>query len=122
MGKPAIPIRRGAVVWVDLDPAVGAEQNKTRPAVIVSNDTANSRAISNAVGVVTIVPLTGNVGRVLPFQVFVAESESGLPRDSKAQAEQVRSVDVTRVGAVTGVLSPPTVSAIDEALILHLGL
>lgn len=119
---PTTPVRRGAVVWVALDPAMGAEQNKTRPAVVVSNDTANSRATSNGVGVVTIVPLTSNVGRVLPFQVLVTESESGLSRDSKAQAEQVRSVDVARIGAVTGALSPQTVSAIDDALILHLAL
>lgn len=122
MRSPATRVRRGAVVWVHLDPVVGAEQNKTRPAVVVSNDTANARAVSRGIGVVTIVPLTGNVARIMPFQVFVAATESGLPRDSKAQAEQVRSVDVARVGEAVGMLRSPTLSALDDALMLHLAL
>ncbi len=107
---------------VDLEPVRGSEENKTRPVVIVSNDAANRRAESLGRGVVTVVPLTSNVTRVLPFQVLVEPAASGLARASKAQAEQVRSVAVERVGARVGRLSPNLVDALDRALRLHLQL
>jgi mRNA interferase MazF len=59
---------------------------------------------------------------VYPFQVLLPASETGLPRDSKAQAEQVRSVAVEHVGARVGVLTGELMSALDEALRLHLAL
>ena len=90
-------MRRGDVVLVDLDPVRGSEAAKRRPAVVVSNDGANAAAERLGRGVVTVVPVTSNVRRVYPFQIVLPAAESGLPRDSKAQAEQVRSVDVARV-------------------------
>src|SRR5665213_4151289 len=85
-------MRRGEVRLVDLDPVRGAEANKRRPAVIVSNDGANSTAQRLGRGVVTVVPASSNTERVYPFQVLLRASETGFERDSKAQAEQVRSV------------------------------
>ena len=79
-------MRRGEIVTVSLDPARGSEAGKTRPAVIVSNDAANATADRLGRGVVTVVPVTGNVTRVYPFQVLLPARQSGLPRDSKAQA------------------------------------
>ena len=75
---------------VDLDPARGSEANKRRPAVIVSNDGANATASRMGRGVLTVVPITSNTTRAFEFQVFLAASATGLPRDGKAQAEQVR--------------------------------
>ena len=115
-------MRRGEIRLVDLDPARGAEANKRRPAVIVSNDGANSTAERLGRGVVTIVPATSNTERVFPFQVLLPASETGLGRDSKAQAEQVRSVAVERIGARIGVVPPELLVMLDEALRLHLAL
>src|SRR3546814_8627772 len=105
-------MRRGEVRWVDLDPVVGAESNKRRPAVIVSNDGANMTASRLGRGVVTVVPVSSSTDRVYPFQVLLEADESGLPRDSKAQAEQVRSVAVERIGAQVGRLSAPQLAAL----------
>lgn len=113
---------RGEIRLVDLDPARGSEASRRRPAVIVSNDGANAMAARLGRGVVTVVPVTSSVERVHPFQVLLAAGETGLARDSKAQAEQVRSIDVERVGAVVGRLSGPLVHALDDALRLHLAL
>lgn len=113
---------RGEVRLVDLDPARGSEANKRRPAVIVSNDGANSTAARLHRGVVTVVPVTSNLRRVYPFQVMLPASDCGLPRDAKAQADQVRSVAVERVGRRVGQLSPSLISSLDNALRLHLGL
>lgn len=107
---------------VDLDPVRGSEANKQRPAVIVSNDGANTTARRLSRGVITVVPVTSNVSRIYPFQVMLPADQTGLPRNSKAQAEQVRSIAVERVGSRVGQLPPALVSDLDDALRLHLDL
>lgn len=115
-------MRRGEIVSVNFDPAQGSEANKTRPAVVVSNDAANATATRLGRGVITVVPVTSNVSRVYPFQLLLPADLTGLPRDSKAQAEQIRSVPVDRVGAVIGRLPPSLVSELDRALRVQLSL
>jgi mRNA interferase MazF len=115
-------IRRGDIHTVDLDPVRGSEANKRRPAVIVSNDAANATAGRLGRGVITVVPVTSNIERVYQFQVLLPAEETGLDRDSKAQAEQVRSIVVERVGDRLGVVPRAVMLDIDEALRLHLGL
>ena len=84
---------------VDLDSVRGSQANKPRPAVLVSNDRTNTVAQRLGRGVVTVVPVTSNVEWVSPFQVLLPADDSGLRVDCKAQAEQVRSVAVERVGS-----------------------
>jgi mRNA interferase MazF len=115
-------MRRGDIHFVDLDPARGSEADKRRPAVIVSNDTANATARRLGRGVITVVPVTSNVERIYPFQVVLPAADTGLEHDSKAQAEQIRSVAVERVGDRLGVVPNPIMLDLDEALRLHLGL
>ena len=115
-------MQRGDVYLVELDPARGAEVNKVRPAVIVSNNAANRTAERNNRGVVTVVPVTSNTTRVYPFQILLAAGEGGLTVESKAQAEQVRSVDYVRLRRRVGALAPPVMRRLDEALRIHLGL
>ena len=115
-------MRRGEIRLVDLEPVRGSEADKRRPAVIVSNDGANTTAERLGRGVITVVPVTSNTARVYPFQVLLDAERTGLDRDSKAQAEQVRSVAVERIGSRVGVLSGDLVTALDEALRLHLAL
>ena len=115
-------MRRGDIHAVDLDPVRGSEANTRRPAVIVSNDAANATAGRLGRGVITVVPVTSNIERVYPFQVLLPAAETGLGRDSKAQAEQVRSIAVDRLGDRLGVVPHAIMLDIDEALRLHLGL
>lgn len=75
----------------------GSEAKKRRAAVIVSNDAANATAARLGRGVITVVPVTSNVARIYPFQVLLPAAETGLDRDSRAQAEQVRSIAVERL-------------------------
>jgi mRNA interferase MazF len=113
---------RGEIWLVDLDPARTSEANKRRPAVVVSNDSANAVAARLGRGVVTVVPVTSNIDRVRPFQVLLVADLVGLRMDSKAQAEQVRSVPVERLGRPIGRLPPPVMAQLEDALRLHLGL
>jgi len=115
-------MRRGDVVWVDLDPTRGNEASKHRPAVVVSNDGANRTAQSLGRGVVTVVPITSRTSKVYPFQVLLSARSCGLPKASKAQAEQVRSVAVERIGKVAGRLPSDLLAEVDDALRLHLAL
>jgi mRNA interferase MazF len=115
-------MRRGEIVTVGLDPARGSEASKTRPAVVVSNDAANATATRLGRGVVTVVPVTSSTARIYPFQVLLPARQTGLPHDSKAQAEQIRSVAVERIGKSIGQLPASLVLELDQALRVHLGL
>lgn len=113
---------RGELHMVDLEPIRGAEANKRRPAVIVSNEAANSTAARLGRGVLTVVPVTSNIERVYPFQVLLPAGTAGLTRDSKAHAEQVRSIDTERIGEQLGRLPDALMASLDDALRLHLAL
>jgi mRNA interferase MazF len=115
-------VRRGEIRLVNLEPAKSGEANKRRPAVIVSNDGANVAAERTGRGVVTVVPVTSNIERVYPFQVLLRAVVTGLERDSKAQAEQVRSIAVERLGPAIGEVPSELMSELDEALRVHLAL
>lgn len=115
-------MQRGEIRFVDLDPVRGSEADKRRPAVIVSNDGANATAARLGRGVLTVVPVTSNTSRLYPFQVLLPAAATGLQRDSKAQAEQVRSVSIDRLGARIGELDAVLLADLDEALRLHLAL
>ena len=115
-------MRRGEIWLFDLDPVRGAEANKARPAIVVSNDGANQAAARRGRGVVTIVPLTSNISNVYSFQVLLAPQATGLTRESKAHAEQVRSVAITRATRHVGVVRALDMTHIDRAFRLHLGL
>ena len=111
---------RGEIRLLDLDPVRGSEANKRRPAVIVSNDRANAVAAQLGRGVVTVVPVTSNTDRLFSFQALLPADSTGRPQDSKAHAEQVRSIAVERVGAILGRAPAEVMGQLDDALRLHL--
>lgn len=115
-------MRRGDIHVVDFEPARGSEPDKRRPAVIVSNDASNAIVSRLGRGLITVVPLTSNVARLYRFQVLLPGARTGLDRDSKAQAEQVRSVAVERVGERIGLVPYSLLDRVDEALRIHLDL
>ncbi len=110
-------IKRGEIYWVNLDPAIGSEIRKTRPAVIVSNDINNVHAQT-----VTVLPLTTATGKVFPFEVPLPADLTGTRGGSKAKANQVRTVDKQRLGKLAGLVPPVLMAKVDAALKLHLDL
>lgn len=115
-------MQRGEIRLVDLDPVRGAEASRRRPAVIVSNDGANATAQRLGRGVITVVPVTSSIARIYPFQILLSAAETGLKVDAKAQAEQIRSIAVERVGPLVGVIRAEASLALDAAIRLHLAL
>ena len=73
-------------------------------------------------GVITVVPVTSNTERVYPFQVLLSSADTGLNFDLKAQAEQIRSVSVERIGRMIGIVDFEHMARLDYALRLHLAL
>ena len=112
-------IRRGEVYWVNLDPVIGSEADKTRPGLVISNDINNENAAT-----VTVLALSTQLKRVYPFEVLLKKDVTGLPEDSKAMAHQIRTVDKRRLmGQPLGsTLSDELMSRIESALKLHLQL
>ena len=115
-------MRRGEIWLAELDPVRGSEASRTRPVVIVSNEGANLTATRLGRGVITVVPITANTAHIYPFQVALPAAETGLDRDSKAQAEQVRSLDVQRLRRAIARVPAELIPALDDALRLHLQL
>jgi mRNA interferase MazF len=117
-------VRWGDVVLVDLNPVVGSEADKVRPAVVVSNDGANRAVERFGRGVLTVAPITSNVAKIYPFQVLLAPhlTETGLTSESKVQVEQIRAVDAARIRKRLGRLPASLHEPLREALMVHLGL
>lgn len=113
---------RGEIRLVEFGQALSDEAARRRPAVIVSNDGANSTAARLGRGVLTVVPMSSNVTRVYPFQVLLPAEASGLDKDSKAHVEQVTSVSIERVRERLGSVPAPLMLEVDEALRIHLTL
>ena len=110
---------RGSVVWVALDPVRGAEIPKTRPCVVVSRDVANQ--FSQTITVVPLSSLKGKGSERL-VQPILAANETGLPKDSRALCDQVRTIDKGRATSTIGVLNRAVMRKLDNGLILHLQL
>ena len=105
--------RRGEVYWVALDPVIGSEIRKTRPAVIVSNDAMNRHCTR-----VVVVPLTSNVEGCYPGEALV--QVKGKP--ARALGDQLRSIDKLRLRRRLDALAQAEVEAIDGALRITLAL
>ncbi len=105
--------RRGEVWWVSFDPSVGGEIQKTRPAVILSNDSANI-----ALNRVIVVPISSQVAKVYPGEALI--TLNGEQR--KAMADQVATASTQRLKSKLGVLSRADVSAVESALLLQLAI
>ena len=105
--------RRGEVWWVSFNPSVGGEIQKTRPAVIVSNDAANT-----ALNRVIVIPITSQVAKVYPGEAIV--TLNGEQR--KAMADQVTTASKQRLSSKLGSLSRSDMTLVENAVLLQLGM
>ncbi|WP_155300873.1 type II toxin-antitoxin system PemK/MazF family toxin [Deinococcus kurensis] len=116
-------MQRGDIYIADLDPARASEANKRRPVIIVSANSLNRTVDRLGAGAITVVPLTSNITRVYDFQVLLPAQQTGLDQDSKAQAEQIRTISFSRLGpAPVGTVPAALMGQLDAALRLHLSL
>ena len=107
------PPRRGEVWWISFDPSIGGEIRKMRPAIIVSNDSAN-RYLNR----VQVVPLTSNVERLYPAEAYV--SVNGVR--NKAMADQITTASKRRLRSKIGQLVSADLTGVERAIKIQLGL
>jgi mRNA interferase MazF len=105
--------RRGEVWWVAFDPSVGGEIQKTRPALIISNNAANA-----ALNRVVVIPLTSQISKIYPGEAMV--TLNGEQR--KAMADQVMTASKQRLRTKLGSLDSKDMTAVENALLLQLGI
>jgi mRNA interferase MazF len=110
--------RRGEIYLVNFDPTVGAEIQKTRPALVIQNDIANEHSA------ITIVAAISSKfdENLYPTEVLISASSSGLLKDSVVLLNQVRSIDRQRLIRRLGKASDETMNAIDRAIQISLGI
>lgn len=106
-------IRRGEVWWVAFDTVIGGEIRKTRPAVVVSNNSANE-----VLNRVVVVPLSRQVRRIYPGEAAVKVDGE----ETNAMADQIATVAKQRLRSRMGTLRPGDMSAVEEAILLHLSI
>src|SRR4029077_18559387 len=105
--------RRGEVWWVSFDPSVGGEIRKTRPAIVLSNNAANT-----ALNRVIVVPLTSQTERLYPGEAMVMLNGE----QSKAKADQIATASKQRLRSKAGSLSSADLAAVEKAVLLQLGI
>jgi mRNA interferase MazF len=110
--------RYGDVYEVNLDPVIGAETGKRRPALVVSNDINNEYSQT-----VTVLPITSQPAKKqYPFEVLVLKDAAGLTADSRIKANQVRTVDKHRLVSFKGSLPSEYLPKVEKALKIHLNI
>ena len=113
-----MPIRRGDVFWVDLNPVKGSEQAGRRPVVVIQNDVGNEAAPS-----VIVAPLTTkSFTKHYPINVHVPRGVAGLKENSTILLSQIRTIDKMRLDRTIGHLPPSHLKQVDQAICISLGL
>jgi len=110
--------KRGEVYLTNLDPTLGAEIRKTRPALILQNDIANRYSPITIVAAITSQPRDP----LRPTNILVKAAEGGLSSDSVVLLNQVRSIDKQRLSKRLGILKPETIQQVDRAIQISFGL
>ncbi|MEK6900143.1 MAG: type II toxin-antitoxin system PemK/MazF family toxin [Nanoarchaeota archaeon] len=111
-------VKRGEIWLVNLDPTVGHEIQKQRPAIIIQND------IGNKYSSITIVaPITSQgIDKIFPMEILLTSENSGLKKESKALFNQIRAVDKRRLIKKIGNIDKETIEKMNEAITISLGL
>ena len=111
-------VKRGDLFYADLSPVVGSEQGGVRPVIVVQNDTGNKYSPT-----IIVAPVTSQMNKAkLPTHVKLKGNNYGLPKNSVAIMEQLRTIDKKRLREKIGSFSGNVMNKIDEALSISLAL
>ena len=113
-------IKRGDMYYADLSPVVGSEQGGIRPVVIIQNDLGNKYSPT-----VIALAITSKLEKTkLPTHIEINSKNIGLKSDSVILAEQVRTIDKSRLKEKIGHINDNDIlmNKINNALGVSIGL
>ena len=111
-------IKRGEIYFAQLNPVVGSEQGGIRPVLVVQNDIGNQYSPTTI-----ILAITSQINKAkLPTHVEIDAVTYGLEKDSVILAEQIRTIDKTRLKQRIAVLKDEIMIKVDKALLVSIGL
>lgn len=111
-------IKRGDIFFADLSPVIGSEQGGVRPVVIIQNDLGNYHSPT-----VIVAAITAKMTKCkLPTHVEIPSDSTALDKDSVVLAEQIRTIDKSRLKEKICSLDTTTMSIVDHALKISLGM
>lgn len=109
-------IKRGDIYWIKKNPhkpSIGSVQEAERPAIIVSNNTANKNAY-----IFEVVYLTTSPKKDLPTHVTIKST----PQTSTALCEQITTISDEQISNYIGKCSTAEMMAVDQAMLISLGI
>lgn len=109
--------KRGEIWLVSLEPTIGHEIGKTRPALVISHDRNNQFADT-----ITVIPITSKTEKIYPFETFISKEEANLPKDSKVKSNQIRTVDKRRLVKFINRIPEGKLRQVEQATLIHLGI
>jgi mRNA interferase MazF len=111
-------MKQGEIWLIDLDPTIGAEMNKTRPAVIINDDLLGKLPLK------IIAPITDwkEHYSVAPWMIPINPSkQNGLTKKSSIDCFQIRSVAKNRLIKQIGRITIPEILQIQEGIVKVIG-
>ena len=109
-------IEKGGIYLAALEPAGQHGTYRKRPVLVVSNDTGNSFSST-----ATILPIVSDsLEKVYPFEVGLQKGAGNLPKDSKAKADQIQTLNQNRLVESIGILSDEDMALVENAVKIHL--
>lgn len=112
-------IKRGDIIFVDLNPVVGSEKGKIRPCAIIQNDVGNKYSPLTIVAVITS---QKEISRPYPTDVWIDRGEGGLDSSSIIQCDQISTIDKKRIKKKQGSLTHTIMKKVNEAIKISLDL
>ena len=111
-------IKRGDIVLVGLDPVVGSEEGKIRPALVIQNDLGNKYSPT-----IIVAPITSKIfNKEFPTNVLIEENASGLEKESTILLNQIRTIDKSRIIKKISKANEVIIKKVDLAIKVSLGL
>ncbi len=112
-------IKRGDMFYADLSPVIGSEQGGVRPVLIIQNDTGNKYSPT-----VIAAAITSQTGKnKLPTHIEIGSDDNGLKSDSVVLAEQIRTIDKSRLKEKIGHIDDNSVmNKVNNAIGISFGL
>ena len=112
-------IKRGDMFYADLSPVIGSEQGGIRPVLIIQNDLGNKYSPT-----VIAAAITSQTGKSkLPTHIEITSKENGLKSDSVVLAEQIRTIDKSRLKEKIGHIDDTNImNQVNNAIGISFGL